>query len=133
MADESKRILIVDDEADVREFVQVALEEDGYELAFAADGNEALERAAAERPDLIIMDVQMPKKDGLTALYDLRNDPKLKDIPVILLTGIAEKTGVQFSVETVQEYMGERPEAYFDKPVDPAELREAARKLLAKA
>ena len=64
MADKSKRVLIVDDEADVREFVQVALEEDGYQLAFAADGNEALEQAAAERPDLIIMDVQMPKKDG---------------------------------------------------------------------
>lgn len=132
MADETKKVLIADDEADVREFVQAALEDDGYRFILASTGGEALEKAAAEKPDLIILDVQMPKKDGLAALYDLRRDPALKAVPVILLTGIAEKTGVRFSAEAVQDYMGEKPDAYFDKPVDPAQLRDAVRKLLAK-
>jgi CheY-like chemotaxis protein len=132
MATEGKKVLIADDEPDMREFVQVALEDDGYQFLLASDGDEAVQKAATEKPDLIIMDVQMPKKDGLTALYDLRHDPALKAIPVILLTGIAQKTGVRFSVESVQEYMGERPDAFFDKPVDPDKLREAVRKLLAR-
>jgi len=128
----AKKVLIVDDEADMRDFVQAALEDDGYQFVLGADGNEAVEKAAAERPDLIVMDVQMPKKDGFAALYDIRHDPALKAIPVILLTGIAEKTGVRFSADTVKEYMGEQPDAYFDKPVVPEELRLAVRKLLAR-
>ena len=127
-----KKVLIVDDEADLRDFAQAALEDDGYQFVFGADGIEAVEKAAAEKPDLLIMDVQMPKKDGFAALYDIRRDPALKAIPVILLTGIAEKTGVRFDADTVKEYMGEQPDAYFDKPVDPAVLRAAARKLLGK-
>ncbi|MBM4036264.1 MAG: response regulator [Planctomycetes bacterium] len=95
-----KKVLIVDDEADVRDFVQAALEDEGYDFAFGSTGGEALEKAAADKPDLIIMDVQMPKKDGFAALYDLRHDPALKATPVILLTGIAEKAGVRFSRET---------------------------------
>ena len=128
----AKKVLIVDDEADMRDFAQAALEDDGYQFVFGTDGNEAVERAAVEKPDLIVMDVQMPKKDGFAALYDIRQDPALKAIPVILLTGIAEKTGVRFNADTVKEYMGEQPDAYFDKPVDPDKLRATARKLLAK-
>ena len=128
----AKKVLIVDDEADMRDFAQAALEDDGYQFVFGTDGNEAVEKAAAEKPDLIVMDVQMPKKDGFAALYDIRQDPALKAIPVILLTGIAEKTGVRFNADTVKEYMGEQPDAYFDKPVDPDKLRAAARKLLGK-
>ncbi len=128
----AKKVLIADDEADVREFVQATLEDDGYSFILATTGGEALERAAAERPDLIILDVQMPKKDGLAALYDIRRDPALKATPVILLTGIAEKTGVRFDADAVKDYMGEKPDAYFDKPVDPAVLRAAVRKLLAR-
>ena len=128
----AKKVLIVDDEADMRDFAQAALEDDGYQFVFGTNGAEAVELAAAEKPDLIVMDVQMPKKDGFAALYEIRQDPALKAIPVILLTGIAEKTGVRFDADTVKEYMGEQPDAYFDKPVDPDKLREAARKLLAK-
>jgi len=128
----AKKVLIVDDEADLRDFAQAALEDDGYQFLFGTTGGEAVELAATEKPDLIIMDVQMPKKDGFAALYEIRQNPALKAIPVILLTGIAEKTGVRFDAATVKEYMGEQPDAYFDKPVDPDKLRAAARELLAK-
>jgi len=130
MAKEVRKVLIVDDEPDMREFAQAALEGEGYQLRLAADGGEGIEKAKSERPDLIIMDVQMPKKDGFSALYDLRQDPATKSIPVILLTGVAKKTGVRFSAETVEEYMGERPQAFLSKPVEADELRRTARRLL---
>jgi CheY-like chemotaxis protein len=69
-------------------------------------------------------------KDGFSTLYDLRQDPATKSIPVILLTGVAKKTGVRFSAETVEEYMGERPQAFLSKPVEADELRRTARRLL---
>jgi len=130
MASKPKKVLIVDDELDNRKFVRAALEDEGYAFAFARDGADAVEKAAAEQPDLIVMDVQMPKKDGFAALYDLRHDPVLKAIPVILLTGIAEKTGVRFSADAVSDYMGERPDAFLDKPVDPAKLLATVRRLI---
>lgn len=130
MANQPKKVLIVDDELDNRKFVRAALEDEGYTFVFARDGGDAVEKAAAEHPDLIVMDVQMPKKDGFAALYELRQDPALKAIPVILLTGIAEKTGVRFSAEAVHDYMGERPDAFLDKPVDPARLLATVRRLI---
>ena len=131
MTEATKRILIADDEEDMRQFVVAVLEDDGYEFILATDGQEAVAKAREAKPDLVVMDVQMPRKDGFAALYELRRDPATADIPVILLTGVAEKTGVKFSSETVEEYMGERPDAFFDKPADPADLREAVRRLLA--
>lgn len=130
MSPEAKKVLIVDDEAEMLEFVQVALEDDGYDLRVAEDGKVALQKTREDRPDLIILDIQMPNKDGLSTLYDLRHDPATRAIPVLLLTGAAEKTGVRFSAAAVEEYMGERPELFLDKPVDPGELRQAVRSLL---
>lgn len=130
MADAKKTVLVVDEDPDVRQFVRTVLELDGYDFIEAINGQVAYEKAKEQQPDLIVMDVQMPKKDGLSALYDLRNDPETKGIPVILLTGVAETTGVRFSADTVEEFMGERPDAYIDKPADPDHLRDTARKLL---
>ncbi len=130
MADAKKTVLIVDEDPDVRQFVHTVLELDGYDFIEAINGQVAYEKAKEQQPDLIVMDVQMPKKDGLSALYDLRNDPETKGIPVILLTGVAETTGVRFSADTVEEFMGERPDAYIDKPADPDHLRDTARRLL---
>lgn len=130
MAAKPPKVLIVDDELDNRRFVRAVLEDEGYTFVFGRDGADAVEKAAAELPDLIIMDVQMPRKDGFAALYELRQNPALKTIPVVLLTGIAEKTGVRFSADAVQDYMGERPEAFLDKPVDPAKLLATVRRLL---
>lgn len=127
-----RKILVADDEEDVRQFVVAALEDNGYEFVLAADGREAVAKAKEESPDLVVMDVQMPRQDGFGALYELRQDPATAHIPVVLLTGVAEKTGVKFSAETVEEYMGERPDAFFDKPVDPVELRDAVEKLIAR-
>jgi CheY-like chemotaxis protein len=74
--------------------------------------------------------VQMPKKDGFTVLVELRQDPAMADVPVVMLTGVAEATGVRFSKSDVGEYIGVEPNAYVEKPVDPAALSEVVARLL---
>lgn len=128
MSDERKVVLIADDEPDAVAFVRSVLEDD-FEVVDAPDGLRALEEAKARRPDLIILDVQMPNKDGFTALYDLRRDPATQSIPVVLLTAVTERTGISFSAQAIEEYMGERPEAYLEKPIDPAHLLQTVRRL----
>lgn len=131
MAEECKRtVLVVDDEPDAVEFVKAVLEEAGHEVITASNASECLEKALAEKPDLIILDVQMPGRDGFHAFADMRKTPQLKDTPVIMLTGIGERLGMRFSAETMGDYFGEEPEAYVEKPVDPKTLQETVRKVL---
>jgi len=86
-----KKILIVDDNQDNRELVVKILKRQGYATCEAADGEEALARAASDRPDLILMDIALPKIDGLEATRRLRQMAELKDTPVIALTAHAMK------------------------------------------
>lgn len=125
-----KVILVVDDDQDALEFVTAILEEEGTEIVPARDGEAGLKAARARRPDLIILDVQMPKKDGFTLFSELRQDDATRGIPVIMLTGIGKRTGVRFTRSAVGDLLGEEPDAYIEKPVDPDALRSAARKLL---
>jgi CheY-like chemotaxis protein len=100
-ADEPKRdreaplVLVVDDVADGREIVGEYLKMSGYELDSAADGVEAVQKAQDLLPDVILMDVWLPKMDGLEATRRLRQDPRTKDIPIIALTahGLASARG----------------------------------------
>ena len=130
MATEAKRVLIVDDEPDVREFVKAALADEGYEFVEAGDGEEALIKAMANVPDLAILDVQMPKKDGFQLFADLRRGDTTKSMPVIMLTAVTQRTGIGFNAQDVGNYLGSEPEAYIDKPIDPATLSQTVRKLL---
>jgi len=129
MAVEGKKVLIADDEVDVHEFVRTALEDEGYEILTAQDGQTALEVVRAQAPDVIILDVQMPKKNGFEVFDELRRDDATKAIPVIMLTAVTERTGIPFDARAMGDYMGHEPEAYIDKPVDPVKLRETVNKL----
>ncbi|MCL1600055.1 MAG: response regulator, partial [Actinomycetia bacterium] len=82
----TERILVVDDDPDILQFVQMNLELDGFEVELAGGGREALEKAAAAPPDLMLLDVMMPEIDGLTVLRRMRADPPTANIPVIVLT-----------------------------------------------
>lgn len=132
MAAPAKRILIADDEDDARAFIQAALEDDGYAFLTAANGEAALATARAERPDLVILDVQMPRKDGFEVFDELRRDPATRAIPIIMLTGVKGRTGIGFSAKDMGYYYESEPEAFVDKPVDPDLLRETVARLLAK-
>jgi CheY-like chemotaxis protein len=125
-----RKVLVVDDEPDAVEFVRTVLEEAGYEVLSAADGDAGLAAARAEAPDLIILDVQMPGKDGFTVFAEARSDEQLKGIPVVMLTGVGQKMGIAFSAEDMGDYLGEEPNAYVEKPVDPEVLEATVRDLI---
>ena len=125
------RILLVDDEQDSIDFVTAVLEGEDVEFLTAHDGEAGMKMARAEKPDLIILDVQMPKKDGFTVFAELRHDEDLRNIPVIMLTGIWEKTGVGFSESIMGDLIGHTPDGYVEKPVEPAVLQATVNEVLA--
>jgi len=126
------RILVVDDELDMRTFLSTLLETSGYKPLVAADGQEGLKKAKEAKPHLIILDVMMPKEGGVQLYRELRTDESLKHIPVIMLSGIAKKTFFH-SQNVLNAHMGRsvpEPEAYIEKPPEPEELLELAQRIL---
>lgn len=140
----SKKILIVDDEQDVITFLSAILEENGYTSISAGDGVEGLNLLRKENPDLVLLDLMMPKKSGITMFQELRNDWKLSNTPVVVVTGVSEVTGVDFRnfmykqplrdekkfVETTGLTKYTVPDGYVEKPIDPDELIRAVKKAL---
>jgi len=123
----AKKVLVVDDELDIRTFIITLLETENYKPLSAKDGEEGLEIARREKPALIILDVMMPKESGIGMYRDLKNDPELKDIPVIMVSALSKKTFFH-SQKVLDEYKDEKipePAAYIEKPPEPEELLEA--------
>ena len=89
------KILAVDDEPDVLVIIKTGLEIEGYDVVTAANGVDALSQAREEKPDLIILDVMMPKMDGFEVLDKLKQEEATSEIPVIMLTGISEREKIQ--------------------------------------
>lgn len=82
------------------------------------------------RPALIVLDVQMPEKDGFVMFADLIKDPDTKDIKVIMLTGVADKVGIRFSGEEMGDFLGKEPDAYVEKPIDPEAFKRVVRRVM---
>jgi len=99
-----KKILVVDDEPDLREIIKTTLVVNGYEVVSAADGLEGLEKSKKEKPDLILLDIKMPKMDGYTMLRELKKSEEMKSIPVIMLT-VYDKMKDIFDLEGVKGYI----------------------------
>ena len=128
-----KRILVVGDEVDMRTFVCTLLGTCGYQSLVASDGEEGIQKARELRPELIILDVMLPKEGGIQMYRELKTDDNLKDIPVIMLSGISKKTFFH-SQNILNSYMGQslpEPEAYIEKPPESEELIQVAESLLA--
>ncbi|MBF0487378.1 MAG: response regulator [Nitrospirae bacterium] len=81
-----KRVLVVDDDEAARKFLTIALEQKGYIVLTAADGEEGVKKATEGNPDIVILDIMMPKKNGISALQDIRGKKETRDIPVIILS-----------------------------------------------
>ncbi len=127
-----KKVLVVDDDPDIVTFVVTVLEENGYTSLTARNGEEGMTRIVAERPDLIILDVLMPKQSGIKMYRELKDDESLNAIPVIVLSGIAKRTFLR-SQEALTEFGSQpvpEPEAYIEKPVEPEELVETIKNLI---
>jgi two-component system alkaline phosphatase synthesis response regulator PhoP len=126
----AKKILIVDDDPDLVEAVTMILESKNYDVAAAYGGVEGLQKAKTENPDLIVLDVMMPDKDGYAVCRELKKDPKMGSIPILLLTAVASK----ISTTRYTQQMGLETEAddYIDKPVEPETLVTRIEALLSK-
>ena len=123
MSETTRTVLIVDDEASARVFLRAVLESMDWKVIVACDGETAEKMAVEQKPQLILLDVQLPGESGFSAYAELRQNPATSDIPIIMVTGIAEKTGMRFSGKAMGEYTGKEPEAYLEKPVDPELLK----------
>ena len=127
-----KKVLVVDDDPDVRLFSQTVLEENGYIPVLATNGEEGEEAVKKNKPDLIILDILMPKESGIRLYRKLKTNKKFKEIPIIMLSGIAEKSFLR-SQKVLTEFGGDpvpEPEAYLEKPVDGDVLADTIKKVL---
>jgi CheY-like chemotaxis protein len=122
---DKKKILIADDEPGVRLTVTRMLEKD-YVVLEATNGEEAVDIVKEQRPDLILMDLMMPRKDGYTACYEIKNDQETKLIPVIILTAVGHELNKKYAVE-----MG--ADGYITKPFTIQELTGVITPLLTEA
>jgi two-component system cell cycle response regulator DivK len=113
--DFSQKILVVEDDQDNREMVIKVLKFHGYQVVEAVDGEEAIEKARTEKPDLILLDIYLPKMDGYEATKRLKGDSRLKDIPIIALTAHAMKGNRE-------EALAAGCDGYIPKPINVREL-----------
>ncbi|HRZ86525.1 MAG TPA: response regulator [bacterium] len=120
------KILVVDDEVDLVETLKFRLECKGYEVVCAYDGQDGLEKALSERPDLILLDVMLPKHDGYYVCRELRKNTTVARVPIVMLTARSQdadkKTGIDQGAD-----------AYVSKPFEPKCLMEKVEELLSRA
>ena len=135
----AKKVLCIDDDVNTVKFLTVALEQNGYEAIGAHDGREGLEKIRSERPDAIVLDVMMPKKTGWVLFKQLRRDEEFKNLPVIMLTGVADvlsgldeqsddthespygplREAMRKQIREMRDEGLVKPDMFIDKPIDP--------------
>ncbi|MFC1513743.1 PleD family two-component system response regulator [candidate division KSB1 bacterium] len=146
----AKKVLVVDDEVNTVKFLTTALQENGYETIYAYDGKVGFELIEKENPDLVLLDVMMPKKTGFTLIKQLRRDERYKDLPVIMLTGVAEvledldedsedtherpfdslREALRKNIRHMRDEGLLKPDMFIDKPIDPEEVIEKVQELI---
>ena len=118
-----KKILVVDDEPDVRNFLAACIKDAGFQVETAVDGEDALAKVEANPPDLMTLDMVMPRKSGIQVIRTLRKDEKFKRLPVIVITAHAHD---EFGSDDVKDFYaftsGLRPRYIMEKPVTPEKL-----------
>ena len=122
MVSSRKKVLICDDDAVILKLLQVNLELEGYDVITGRNGEEAVRLAQAERPDLIILDIMMPKLDGYQACRQIKARESTKDIPIIFLSAKAQHTDIERGIAYGVA-------AYMTKPFDPNELLDIVERL----
>lgn len=119
------KILIAEDERDIRDLVAFTLRFAGYEVIPASNGEEAVNLVPKEKPDLILMDVRMPRMTGYDACRILKADPEMKDIPIVFLSAKGQESEIQTGMDVGAE-------EYMLKPFAPDQLTERVKAILAK-
>ena len=130
-----KKIMIVDDDPDNISIISLIVEDNGYTSVSANNGKEGVELAKKEKPDLITLDLIMPEQSGIVMFQELKKDPDLCNIPVVIISGASEVTGVDLKNFIFKQAAGDEkmvetsgmgkysaPNAFVEKPVNPDEL-----------
>jgi CheY-like chemotaxis protein len=126
MTNDAKTILVVDDDPDARDYLSAVLRDNGFAAATAADGTEALAAIEQATPDLVTLDITMPQQSGVAVYRKLKEDDRLKGIPVIIVTGVSD----DFRRFISSRRQVPPPEGYLSKPVDHKQFLEMVRGLL---
>ncbi|NIO27749.1 MAG: response regulator [Candidatus Latescibacteria bacterium] len=146
----AKKVLVIDDDPNTVKFLSAVLSENGYDTIAAYDGREGLDKVKEATPDLIILDVMMPKKSGFVLFKQLKKDQDYRDIPILMLTGIAGvleeleakkeepdekpfdslREAVKKQIKQMREEGLVKPEMFVDKPVDPDSFVAKVRSLI---
>ena len=121
----AKKILVIDDELDMRVYLTTLFKKEGYETEVAENGEEGYRKAMEFKPDLITLDILMPRRSGIKAYSSLRTNPDTKGIPVIILTGLSRR----------EDFFGDRddlpaPEALVEKPIVREEFLERVQEII---
>jgi CheY-like chemotaxis protein len=130
--DKKKKVLILDDEPHVVTYLETLLHDNGYETVSASNGKEGMEKAKAERPDLICLDISMPEQSGVRFYRNLKDDPELSSIPVVVVTAVS---GFGKDPEPFRRFISTRkqvppPDGFFSKPIDRQEFIDTITQLL---
>ncbi len=121
-----KKILIIDDDIDLVEAIRLTLENEGFAVIDAQDGQKGLEKIKKEKPDLILLDVMMKTQDeGFHIAYQIRNNEETADLPIIMLTAVGQETGFSFDKEKDEDFLPVNE--FLEKPVNPDTLIELVR------
>ena len=116
----TKKILIIDDEPDIVIYLKVLLENNGYSVVTASNGQEGFDLARAEAPDLVCLDIMMPRKTGVALYQEIKMDPKLKKLPCIIIS--AYESAYSFKGQAFRRLVQDRtipePLKFFEKPID---------------
>ena len=128
---QDKKILVVDDEPDVRNFLAACIEDAGFQVDTAVDGVDALEKIESNPPDLITLDMVMPRKSGINVIRTLRADKRWANLPVIVITAHAHD---EFGSEDIRIFnaftSGQRPKYTMEKPITPQKIVAAVCEIL---
>jgi CheY-like chemotaxis protein len=129
----AKTILIVDDEPDVVSYLEMILQDNGYETLAARNGNEAMELLREHKPDLVTLDISMPEASGTRFYVELKKDPELSSTPVFIVTAVTGFGGDKYGYEKFisQRRLVPPPEGFFPKPIEREEFIAAVKEQLA--
>ena len=131
MVEKKAKILIIDDQPSEVKMVKMALEQANYEVIYAYNGKAGIDKAKQEKPDLIVLDIMMPEKDGFIACGELKEGSETSTIPIIVLTSIESSSLIFPDAESAAD--SPHADEYIDKPVDPNFLLKRVERLLKKS
>ena len=127
---ERKKVLVVEDEADIRTFIVATLSDMDLDIREAKDGEEGMREATAMEPDLVILDIQLPKVNGFTVFRHIKANRTLRWTRVLVLTSLNARLDYEISKSDFRDITGNEPDAYLEKPFDVDKLKATVTKLL---